>query len=107
MLDAYVEAQIEGGQLDNAVKIPRSALRDGENVWIKREDSTLEIRPVTITARDPGHVYVTEGLRAGEHLITSDIPVATPGMDLREEGLGSASMPQRPESGSRTTKPKQ
>lgn len=85
MLDAYVRAEIEGQALKNAVRVPRTALREGDRVWVKGEDDTLEIQTVQIAASDPDHVYVTEGLEAGDHLITSDIPTPVEGMELREE----------------------
>jgi RND family efflux transporter MFP subunit len=85
MLDAYVRAEIEGRELKDAIRVPRTALREGERVWVKGRDKTLKVRPVQIAASDPDHVYVTEGLETGDHLITSDIPTPVEGMKLREE----------------------
>lgn len=85
LLDSYVEAEISGRVLKDAVKISRSTLRDGNKVWIMSGDSTLEIRDVQVAARTPEYVYVTDGLETGEQLVTSTIPSAVEGMSLTTE----------------------
>jgi len=83
LLGSFVRVQIEGRRLQDVVRIPRGALRDGKNVWIIREDSTLEIRPVRVAWAGTDYVLVRDGLRAGERLIVSDLAAPVPGMPLR------------------------
>lgn len=85
MLDSRVTARISGTPIQNAVKLPRTALREGNYAWVLAANGTLDIRPVTIAARTPEYVLVTDGLQAGMRLITSDIPTPVEGMKLREK----------------------
>jgi len=82
-LDSYVRVKIEGRALSNVVKIPRSALHSGKNVWIMKPNNTLEIRSVQVIRSDEGHVIISKGLREGELLITSDLAAPVEGMLLQ------------------------
>ena len=82
-LDSYVRVEIEGRALSNVVKIPRSALHSGKNVWIMKPNNTLEIRPVQVIRSDEEHVIISKGLREGELLITSDLAAPVEGMLLQ------------------------
>ena len=83
VLDAYVRAEIEGRDLPNIVRISRTALRDGNRVWVMGKDNKLEIRNVTIAWSGPDHVCVSQGLNRGDKLIVSDLGAPVPGMALR------------------------
>ncbi len=85
LLDEYVRVQIEGRQLPNVFRIPRSTLRENSMVWLANEGK-LDIRPVEVLFRDSDHVFVRDGLESGETLITSDITAPVPGM-LVNSGL--------------------
>lgn len=97
LLNSYVEAQIRGRTLSNAIQIPRSVLRNGSEVWIMSPDDTLNIQDVTIAVRAPDAVYVTGGLEEGDRIVSSDIPSAVAGMALRtgqpDAGADSTSQP--------------
>ena len=84
LLDSCVNVHIEGKPIAGVVKVPRTALRDGDSAWVLAQQNTLEVRPVTIVARAPEYVLVGDGLTSGMRLITSDIPTAIDGMKLRE-----------------------
>jgi hypothetical protein len=47
------------------------------------KDKTLDIREMEMVWSDDEHVYVSEGLQDGEHLIVSDLAAPVPGMPLR------------------------
>ncbi len=86
LLGNYVKVNIYGKPLNNVVRIPRTAFRDGGNVWIASEtgeQTTLEIREVKTIWRDEDTVVVSSGLLAGEKLITSAIASPIEGMLLR------------------------
>lgn len=86
LLGSYVRAEIEGRFLPNVVRIPRTALHEGENVWLMKSDRTLEIRPVRIAWSGNDYVLVNQGLKEGERLITSDLAAPVEGMLLRITG---------------------
>jgi hypothetical protein len=83
ILDSYVRVDIQGHEVPGVFKIARTALRDGDRVWIMTEDRTLDIRPVETAWGDSGFVYVSDGLREEELLITSDLGAPVQGMALR------------------------
>ena len=83
IIGAYVRVQIEGQELQGIVQVPRTALRDGMNVWVMQADDTLDIRRVNAVWNTNDHVYVDNGLSQGNLLITSDLPTPVQGMTLR------------------------
>jgi RND family efflux transporter MFP subunit len=83
ILGAYVRVEIEGKEVKDAVSISRSALRDGNKIWVMSPENTLDIREVEIIWSGDESVLVAGGLRAGELLITSDLGTPVQGMLLR------------------------
>jgi RND family efflux transporter MFP subunit len=69
-----VLSQAAGGA---AVSLPATALFQKDNrtpaVWIVKQDQTLELRPVTIDRYDSDRVLVSQGLRAGERVVTAGV----------------------------------
>jgi len=84
LLGAYVNVQLAGSTVDDVVVLPRSALRDGNRVYVMTAKGKLDIREVTVKRRQGTRVMITEGLTDGERIITSAMPSAVQGMDLRE-----------------------
>lgn len=89
LIGSYVHVDIEGRELDDVVAISRSALRDGQRVWLMNDRGELVIREVDIAWRDRDTVLVQAGLAEGERLVTSDIATPIAGMPLREQGAQS------------------
>ena len=69
--------------LENAAAIPRTALREGDVVWLVDAEQQLEIRPVDVGLKRDGDVLVTGGLQDGDLVISSPISVPVPGMRVR------------------------
>jgi hypothetical protein len=86
LVGSYVEVAISAREVDKAFAVPRSALRDGDQVFVMNGSGKLEIRPVDIAWRRPTDVLVIGGLAAGDRLITSPIPAPVAGMTLRVKG---------------------
>jgi RND family efflux transporter MFP subunit len=82
-IGSFVTVEIQGRTLKNIIPVPRSAIREGETVWIAAKDNTLEIRPVTIQHMTPVEALIREGLRGGERVILTPLSGAAPGMRLR------------------------
>jgi len=83
ILDAYVRAEIEARELEVVFRIDRTALRDGNQVWVMQADQTLDVRPVNIAWSGSNDVYLDNGLHDGDQLIVSDLAAPVPGMALR------------------------
>jgi RND family efflux transporter MFP subunit len=91
LLGAYVSVELLGQQLPDTFILPREALHHGDNVWLRRPDSTLEIRPVTVLWRNRETVVIGDGLYAGEELITSSLSFASDGMQVTTADMAKAS----------------
>jgi len=100
ILDSYVRVDIEGRALDGVVRVPRTALRDGQRVWVMTEDRTLDIRQVTIAWSGNDHVCISEGLADGDLLITSNLGAPVQGMALKTapdaDGPSAQALAERP-----------
>ena len=82
LLGSYVEAKIDAGQLEDTLRIPRSALREGNQIWVVGDDHLLKILPATVLWPEKETVLISNNLKAGDQLIVSDLPVALPGMEV-------------------------
>jgi RND family efflux transporter MFP subunit len=83
LIGEYIRIEIEGRELQNVYRIPRSALRDDSNIWIASDEDRLEIRSVKTLWRDAQTVVLGEGLEPGSRLIVSDLPAAVNGMPVK------------------------
>jgi len=83
LIGQYVRVEIQGRKLKNVFRIPRTALRDNQKVWIRGDDGKLDIREVDIVWRDTHTVLVKDGLKDGEALIVSDLAIPVDGMNVR------------------------
>ncbi len=83
LIGEYVRIEIEGQQLKNVYRIPRSALRDNTRIWLVSNDGKLEIRDVETLWRDAQTVLLTDGLQPAEQLIVSDLSKPVNGMQLQ------------------------
>lgn len=85
ILGEYVRVEIEGEELHDVFRIPRTALRNDREIWVATGDGKLSIRPVEIIWREETEVLVRDGLRAGDLLIVSNLAVPVDGMVVRVE----------------------
>ena len=83
LIGEYVRIEIEGRQLKNIYRIPRTALRDNTRIWLITNDGKLEIRDIETLWRDAQTVLLTDGLKPGEQLILSDLAKPVHGMQLQ------------------------
>jgi RND family efflux transporter MFP subunit len=91
LIGTVVRVEIMGTDLSDVVAIPRDMVRDGSNVWIMRDDDTLEVRPIEPIYRGRDAVLVRGDVRVGERLVTTDLAAAVDGMALRLDGGGGES----------------
>ena len=83
LIGEYVRLEIEGRQLKNVYRLPRTALRDNTRIWLVSKDGKLEIRNVEALWRDAQTVLLTDGIQPGEQLIVSDLSKPVNGMQLQ------------------------
>lgn len=83
LIGQYLQADIAGRSLPDAVALDRRHLRTGDTVWLMTPEDTLAIVPVEVAWRGPDRVIVTAGIPAGARLVTTDIAAVSAGMPLR------------------------
>lgn len=83
LLGSFVRADIAGTTLSSVVPINRDHLRDGNTIWLMKDDNTLEIRPVDIAARTSTQVLIERGIEEGEKLIVSGLSAPVSGTPVK------------------------
>lgn len=83
----FVTVEIEGRSLERAVVIPRSALHEGNLVWVAGQDGRLRFREVEVARLSGDVAVVRAGLKDGETVIVSGLKAVTDGMKVRPAPL--------------------
>ena len=76
----FVEAEIQGLSADNVVVVPRSVIRNGNQVLIVDEDDRLRFRTVNIARIYGDDAYIDGGLEKGERICLSVLQAVIDGM---------------------------
>ncbi|NKB99053.1 MAG: efflux RND transporter periplasmic adaptor subunit [Pseudomonadales bacterium] len=76
----FVEAEIEGLSAEDIVVLPRSALRNDNQVLVVDEENRLRFRPIETLRLYQDNVLVADGLAAGERVCVSPIQTPIDGM---------------------------
>ncbi|WP_417478669.1 efflux RND transporter periplasmic adaptor subunit [Maricaulis sp.] len=79
----FVEAEIRGRDVQDAVVLPRAALRGENTVYVVNAGGTLDIRTVTVVTSNVDRLVVSSGVSGGEMIVISPIRGASTGMRLR------------------------
>jgi len=79
----FVEANIEGRQIDSVSEIPRSAIHPGNRIYVVDNQNQLQIHTVKIVSQSKNTALVDTGLQNGDRIATT--PLATPinGMSVK------------------------
>ena len=78
----YVNARIDGRELEDAYVIPRDALRAGNQVFVVNNDGRLEVRGVEVKHSSPQRAVIAAGLKQAERVVVSSIRNPIEGMAL-------------------------
>ena len=79
----FVEAEILGRFIKDAVVIPQSAIQDRNLVYTVNEKNRLEFRKVKILRMINDQAVITDGLKTGDTVCISALRNAEPGMEVR------------------------
>jgi len=88
----FVKVRLVLSTLHGAVLIPSAATQmsaNGPFVYVIKDDSTAELRPVKLGQRQGELVVVDEGVKAGERVVTKGQLGVMPGGQVRIEGPGA------------------
>lgn len=78
----FVEAEIESGQIERALVVPRTALRSEGKVYVISKKNTLDIRLVEVVYSDRDRVVLRTGVKAGERVVVSAVRAPRQGMKV-------------------------
>ncbi len=78
----FVEAIIEGRQINRAFRIPRRALHEGDIVYVIDKESRIVIKEVSVLQKGADTVIVTDGLSDGDRLCLTQLEYVVMGMQV-------------------------
>ena len=73
LIGSYVDVELEGQSVADTVRIPSSALREGQYVLIADAENKLARKDVTIGWFDKADVVLTSGLASGVRIVTTGL----------------------------------
>jgi hypothetical protein len=79
----FVAVEIKGRTLENAIMLPRAALRENNVVWVVDKDGQLTFRQVSVARLTPEAALLEGGLKDGEMVVVSSLKAVTDGMRVR------------------------
>lgn len=79
----FVEAEIIGTEFEDIVRVPRSAVTEGDRVHIVTPDNRLESRSVDVLRRAGDMIFLNGGVRHGEFICLSELAGATEGQRVQ------------------------
>lgn len=85
-LGSFVQVEIIGSVLHDMIVLKRTMLHENNTVRILGENDRIIIRPVTIAAREGDTLYISEGIKPGEQLITTSLPSPDEGISQQVSG---------------------
>lgn len=78
----FATVEIEGRAIENSLLVPRTAIHEGDTVWIVDPEGRLRLRKVTIARFEGDDVMITGGVADGESIVTSSLKIVTDGMKV-------------------------
>ena len=97
----YVTANIDSNNSQDTLVLPRLALHNSDKVYVINDESKLEIRQVVVLSTSKDFVHVSNGVEAGEKVVTSPVPTVVDGMEvkaLERQKIGQSTDQSQPQS---------
>jgi RND family efflux transporter MFP subunit len=79
----FVQADIQGRTVDNVIRLPRSAMRDNNQVLVVDADNRLRFRQVSIMRLEHDEMLINDGLADGEMVCISPLQTVVDGMTVK------------------------
>jgi len=76
----FVQAEIRGRRVENIIRLPRSAMRDHNQVLVVDADNRLHFRQVSLLRLEHDDMLVNDGLADGELVCISPLQTVVEGM---------------------------
>lgn len=85
----FVKAELSGIK-KHIIKLPRSVLRYGKNVWLINQQDQLKKQKIGILSKDRNYIYIKSGVQQGDRVIVNSIDFPVQGMSLSPLRANSA-----------------
>ena len=79
----YVQATIEGRRVDDLIALPRSVIRNNNQVLVVDAENKMYYRDVEIYRLEEDRVLISGGILPGEYICTSPIQAVVNGMSVQ------------------------
>jgi len=79
----YVQATIEGKRVDDLISLPRTVIRNNNQVLVVDSENKMYYRDVEIYRLEENRVLISGGLLPGEFICTSPIQAVVDGMSVQ------------------------
>lgn len=76
----FVQAEIRGARVENVIRLPRSAMRDDNQVLVVDEENRLRFRQISLLRLEHDDILVSKGLSEGERVCVSPLQTVVDGM---------------------------
>ncbi len=83
LLGAYVRVHVDAGNLDGVIEIPRTAVHEGDVVYVADTEGKLRLKRPSVVWRTEDTLLVRGALKSGDQVIISQVATALEGMDVR------------------------
>lgn len=98
MIGSFMDARVQGEEINDVVRINRDYLRSNQTVWVN-EEGKLSIREVEIVLTDSEYAYISKGLDDEELVITTNLSTVSEGIELRTNSEDSGTTGDQEEQG--------
>lgn len=82
LVGLFVDAYIHGRTVDNVIELPRSAIRNKNEVLVVDEQNRVSFRRVEILRIQQDSVIISAGLEAGERVCLTAMQIVVQGMQI-------------------------
>lgn len=82
-IGTFVNAKINGKQVPDLIRVPRSALRGQDELLFLDNENKLRIKKVGILKTDQTYAYINNGATSGDKIVITAIESPINGMQLR------------------------
>jgi RND family efflux transporter MFP subunit len=79
----FVQAEIRGRYVERVIRLPRTAMRDANQVLVVDSDDRLHFRQVSLLRQERDDILVSSGLEDGELVCISPMQTVVDGMSVK------------------------
>jgi len=84
-IGTFVNVTFDGKTLNKVYKVPSKIIKEEDQVWVE-DNGKLVFKAISIAHRANEDVYISSGLKDGDHIIVSNIPTPIEGMHIERTG---------------------